>query len=348
MQTNDLRMGPETDPYQLLRFRDRQYAADMLAVAITKMNLFRWLADREGATSEEIEQHFQVDARPLDVLLTLCRASGLVETTGVVHRVTQLAIEHLVDSSPWFLGPYYQPIVDSPIAEGCWRVLRSGKPAAWQADDDGADWHASMLDKDFAKSFTELMNCRGMAMGQRLAVDLEPWIEDGMRVLDVGAGSGIYSSTLVARYPGLRATVLEQAPVDAIAANEIKRHGLNDKVKVLAGDMFEIEWPEADIVLLSNVLHDWDFAEIDTLIAKSAACLNRGGTVVIHEAFLDNDKRGPLAVAEYSVLLANITQGKCYTLEEYGRVLQTHGFVVGDYRPTVADRGFMTASIGDS
>lgn len=347
MQTNDLRVGPETDPFQLLRFRDRQYAADMLAVAISKMNLFRWLSDREGATSKEIELHFEVHSRPLDVLLTLCRASGLIETTGEIHQVTRLALEHLVDSSAWFLGPYYQPIIDAPIAEGCWRVLRTDKPAAWQADDDGEDWHASMLDEEFAKSFTELMNCRGTAMGQRLAVALEPWIEDSMRVLDVGGGSGIYSSTLVARYPSLRSTVLEQAPVDAIAQKEITRHGLADQIQVLSGDMFEIDWPESDLVLLSNVLHDWGFPAIEKLIAKSARCLRDGGTVVIHEAFLDNDKCGPLAVAEYSVLLANITQGKCYTPDEYGAVLKAHGFVVGGYQPTVADRGLMTAKIGD-
>jgi len=39
----------------------------------------------------------------------------------------------------------------------------------------------------------------------------------------------------------------------------------------------------------------------------------------------------------------NITQGKCYTPSEYGSVLKELGFTVGEYRDTIADRGFMTA-----
>jgi hypothetical protein len=48
-------------------------------------------------------------------------------------------------------------------------------------------------------------------------------------------------------------------------------------------------------------------------------------------------------VAEYSALLMNITQGKCYTPAELGEVLDTLGFAVGGYQDTVAHRGFMTA-----
>ena len=64
---------------------------------------------------------------------------------------------------------------------------------------------------------------------------------------------------------------------------------------------------------------------------------------MIHEAFINNDKTGPLPVAEYSALLMNVTQGKCYTPAEYGEILAESGFEVGEYQDTIADRGFMTA-----
>ena len=48
-------------------------------------------------------------------------------------------------------------------------------------------------------------------------------------------------------------------------------------------------------------------------------------------------------MAEYSALLMNICQGKCYTPAEYGAVLAELNFEVGDYHDTIADRGFMTA-----
>lgn len=338
--------NPTTDPVLLLRYRDRQYAADMLAVAIGKLNLFTWLAENSHASTDEIQAHFRLATRPLDVLLTLCRASGLIQTDSEsgLHQLTPLGSEHLVDSSPWFLGPYYAPIVDSPIAQGCLNVLQHDRPANWQAKEETKDWHESMMDDSFAQSFTALMNCRGTAMGQALADRSSEFIAGCRHLLDIAGGSGIYASTLIAKHPGLRATVMEQPPVDEIARQEIQRHSLEDRIEVVAGDLFSDGWPSGcDVALLSNVLHDWDFPEIRKIVQRTADALPSGGRLIIHETFLADDKTGPLPVAEYSVLLANITQGKCYSVAEYTDVLSDCGFEVGSYSETIADRGYVTA-----
>ena len=108
--------------------------------------------------------------------------------------------------------------------------------------------------------------------------------------------------------------------------------------------MFVDPWPEGcDVFLPSNVLHDWDLPEVERLLQKTADSMDSGSLLVLHEAFLREDKSGPLPVAEYSVLLATITQGRCYAPGEYGSILQGLGFDVGPYRDTIADRGFMTA-----
>lgn len=336
---------PSTDPFQILRYRDRQYAAELIAVALLHLDLFSWLECEKGATLGQILDRFGIYERPADVLLTLCRANGFIETDSErVNRLTQLGREHLVVGSPWYLGPYYEPIRDTPITEGFLKVLKTDKPANWQAKGDGDDWHQSMLSADFAQSFTDLMNCRGLACGQALAGGLSEQLESYSRVLDIGGGSGIYASTLVAAHPTLEAIVLEQAPVDSIVAQEIMRQELNDRVAVSRGDMFLDPWPEgADAVLLSNVLHDWGVPEMKTLLEKTASYLPRGGLLIIHGAFINADKSGPLPVAEYSALLMNITQGKCYSTAEYAVVLETLDFEVAPYRDTIADRGFMTA-----
>lgn len=339
---------PETDPAQILRYRDRQYAAELLAVAIRHLDFFTWLSEHAGCDTAAVRTRFDLAERPADVLLTLCRANGFVSTDAEgCHELTQLAREHLVKGSPWYLGPYYAPIEDTPITQGYLEVLRTGKPANWQAKAEGDDWHESMLDEDFAKGFTDLMNCRGTALGQVLAQKVAPLLEGRASVLDVGGGSGIYAATMMAANPTLRGVVLEQPPVDAITRSEIARHGLSDRIEVQSGDMFAGAWPEGhDVVLLSNVLHDWDFPEVRRLLEKAFSTLPLGGLLVIHEAFLHDDKTGPLPVAEYSALLMNITQGKCYTPGEYGAVLEELGFKVGPYQDTLADRGFMTAVKG--
>lgn len=335
---------PESDPALILRFRDRQFAAELMAAALLHLDLFSWLAENDGANDETICAHLAVHARPLDVLMTLCRASGVLTTTANGgHRLTAVGREHLVKGSPWFLGPYYGPLRDSAAVLGFVQVLRSGKPANWQAKSDAKDWHTSMLDPEFARSFTELMNCRGLVFGQHLARALSPALADKTRVLDVGGGSGIYASTLVAHHPHLRATVLEQPPVAALVLKEIAKHDLIGRVDVFSGDMFNVEWPPADVVLLSNVLHDWDVPDALRLINKAATALPIGGLLVVHDAFINDDKCGPLPVAEYSALLMHVTQGKCYSAAEYSVMMRECGFSPGAYNPTVGDRGFMTA-----
>jgi 2-polyprenyl-3-methyl-5-hydroxy-6-metoxy-1,4-benzoquinol methylase len=335
---------PSTDPALLLRFRDRQYSAELLATALLHYDFFSWLGLNAGASSDLIAKHFGFIARPLDVLLTLCRASGLITTDAAGgHHLTAHAQEHLVKGSPWYLGPYYAPVKDTPIVKGFLSVLTTGKPGNWQAKSDAKDWHESMLDPEFARSFTDLMNCRGMIFGQFLAKAVQPLLGERRHLLDVGGGSGIYSSTMVAAHPQLSATVLEQSPVDAIVKKEIARHGLESRVKVASGDMFKVTWPETDIILLSNVLHDWDLPEVRALLVKAAETLKPGGLLIIHDAFIQDDKTGPMAVAEYSALLMNITQGKCYSPAEYSAVLREVGFEPGAYQDTIGDRGFMTA-----
>ncbi|MES2924956.1 MAG: methyltransferase [Verrucomicrobiota bacterium] len=335
---------PTTDPGLILDLRDRQFAAELIATALLHLDLFSWLDRNPGVLPAEVERNFDIAGRPMDVLLTLCRAYGFISSdkTGGVH-LTAMGREHLVKGSPWFLGPYFVPVRDTPVVKGYLGVLKTGKPGNWQAKAGGKDWHESMLEPEFAREFTELMNSRGLVFGQVLARDLGPLLGSRRTLLDVGGGSGIYSATLAAAHPQLRATVLEQTPVDSVTRSEIARHGLESRVGLFTADMFQGPWPEAEIILLSNVLHDWDFPEVRQLLEKAASTLPVSGLLVIHDAFIRDDKSGPVAVAEYSALLMNITQGKCYTPSELGGILEELGFTVGSYQDTVAHRGFMTA-----
>src|SRR6476646_6375016 len=102
-----LRTAPQTDPTSIYRVRDGIYASDLLLAAIVHLDLFTWLAENP-ATRDEICRALAITARPADVMLTLVAAMGLVEARGQVFHLTALAREHLVKTSPWFLGPYYE------------------------------------------------------------------------------------------------------------------------------------------------------------------------------------------------------------------------------------------------
>ena len=333
-----------TDPVRLYRYRDGLYAADLLTAAIVHLDLFTWLADHPSPL-EGICQHFDIQPRPADVLLTLCAANGLVVSRGGQFVATDLAREHLTRQSPYNLAPYYASLKDRPVVRDFVRVLRNGRPAHWGGERDGLDWHAAMETTAFAESFTAAMDCRGHLLGPAMAAAID--LGGRSRVLDIGGGSGVYACAVAAAHPDVSAVVLEQPPVDDIARRLVAERGFADRVTVHPGDLFRDPWPDdCDVHLFSNVLHDWDIPEVRHLLALSARSLRAGGLLVIHEAFLNEEKTGPLPVAEYSAILMHSTQGKCYSTGEYRDLLTDAGFGGIAYRDTLVDRGVMTATRG--
>ncbi|HTI70615.1 MAG TPA: methyltransferase [Candidatus Limnocylindria bacterium] len=337
-----LTVPPSTDPLPLYRYRDGLYACDLVAAALTEFDLFTWIG-KNPSTQAQICSHFGFAERPADVMLTMFLSCGfLTRSTEGVFTLTVLAHEHLAAESPWSIAPYYASLKLRPVTQDYIRVLKTGKPANWGGFNTGFDWHKAMEDDAFAKTFTATMDCRGLALGPAMARKID--FGGRTRLLDIAGGSGIYSCCLVAAHPELQATVFEQKPVDRIAAKCIAERHCSDRVAVATGNMFEGNLPTGfDIHLFSNVLHDWDIAEVMVLLRRSFAALAPGGMLVIHDAFLNRDKTGPRPVAEYSALLMHATQGRCYGVGEYADFLSQVGFVPGPYFDTVIDRGFMTA-----
>ncbi len=53
--------------------------------------------------------------------------------------------------------------------------------------------------------------------------------------------------------------------------------GVGARVNVVGGDFFADDLPKADIIVMGNILHDWDEGQKKTLIAKAHRALNDGG-----------------------------------------------------------------------
>lgn len=332
---------PHTDPLELYRYRDGLYAVDLLTAAITEFDFFSWLA-ANPSDLRAICASLGTKARPTDVMLTLFTADGFVAARDGRFEVTPLAREHLVSTSPFFIGPYYASLRERPVVRDFVQILRTDKPANWGSYRDEKAWSEAMLTDTFAKTFTAAMDCRGVYLGSALARALP--LGGRSRLLDIAGGSGIYACAIAAAHPHLRATVFERPPVDQIATRLIGLRGYTERVRVIAGDMFaESLPPDHDVHLYSNVLHDWDVDKVRPLLAASFAALAPGGMLVVHDAHLNADKTGPLPVARYSALLMSVTEGKCYSIAEMNDLLEATGFREVRYTPTVADRSFLTA-----
>lgn len=331
---------PITDPLPLYRVRDGMYAADLLAAAIVHLDFFTWLAERPSTTGA-ICAHLGLQLRPTDVLLTLCTAMGLLTQAGGCFHLTARAREHLVAGSPFSLIPYYKAVGERPQTLSMLQVLRTGKTANWGNFDPTA-WAESMERPEFAAQFTAAMDCRGVYLGAVLAKKVD--LSSVRRLLDIAGGSGIYACCCAARYPELQAAVFERPPVDRIAREAIAKQGGADRVDVIAGDMLAQALPGGfDAHLISNVLHDWDEPIVQQILKKSFAALDAGGLLIVHDEHINNEKTGPLAVAQYSAQLMHSTEGKCYSLSEMRRLLTDAGFEWEQAFDTAADRSVILA-----
>ncbi len=338
---DDLLRHPLTDPTSVYRYRDGLYAVDLLTAAICHLDFFNWL--KEHPTDQEtICRSLGLQERPVDVMLTLFTAMGLLQREAEIISLTSLAQEHLLKSSPWCIAPYFASIKERPVCRDLVEVLRTGKPARWASLQSEKEWAKAMENESFASQFTAAMDCRGVYLAPAMAERLD--CSKYRHLLDIAGGSGIYACALVARHPHLRATILEKPPVDHLARQAVAERGFADRVSLSVGDMFCDPFPqECDLHLFSNVLHDWDVPKVEQLLAKSFASLLPGGMIVIHDAHIDAGKTGPLPVAAYSTLLMALTEGKCYSEQEMAQYLTKAGFGRVEHFATAADRSVITA-----
>lgn len=338
---DDLTRLPAADPASLFRVRDGLYGPELVGAAVVGLDLFTRIA-RSPLDARALCSSAGLAERPADVMLTYFCAQGLLENRQGIFHVTEKARDFLVRDSPWFLGPFYASFAERPVARGLLDVLRTGKPAVWVSNKARKPWAQAMEEEAFAEEFTGIMDARGLYLGPAMARQLD--LTAYHRVLDIGGGSGIYACCLVAAHPHLRATVFEKAPIDRISRLCIERRGYSGRVDAVAGDMFAAPLPAGcDVHLWSNALHDWEAPTVKSLLAKSLAALPPGGMVVIHDAHVNREKCGPLAVAAYSVFLMASTEGKCYSIGEMEAMLAEVGFANAEFRPTAVDHSIITA-----
>jgi SAM-dependent methyltransferase len=333
------------DPTVLYRVRDGTYAPDLLVAAVAELDLFSWLATHGPVRADELQTALGLAERPTDVLLTYCAALGLVDrdvADGDRVAVTDLGRHHLSSGSPYDLRAYYASLAERPAVRELVEVLRTDRPAAWASASAGGDWAGRLDDPAFAGRITAAMDARGAYLAPALAEAIADLPVSAL--LDVGGSSGVYACAVVDRYPGARAAVLERPPVDEAARTLLHTRGHAERVTVISGDMFRDPLPTGfDVHLYSQVLHDWDAPRVEHLLAASFAALPPGGWLVDHDTHVDADKRGPLPVAQYSVLLLHSTPGKCWSVGELGAMARRAGFIDVQHRPAAGDRSVLLA-----
>jgi ubiquinone/menaquinone biosynthesis C-methylase UbiE len=339
---------PPLDPTPIFEVFRGNYATELLTAAVAHFQVFRRLAERP-ASFEELRTQLGLAERPAHVLVTALRAMGLL-AAGADGRLTptDLAREYLVPGRPFDVSDYVGLAAEAPGVLALVERLRSNRPANARPDDAGAAFiyreglPSAMDEQAAARRLTLALAGRARNVAPVLA-ERYP-LGTAKVLLDVGGGTGLYSIAYLQRHPELRAVVWDRPAVLAVAGELAAEHGVADRMLLEGGDMFRDAVPEADVVLLSNVLHDWDVPECRALIGRCAAVLPPGGRLLVHDVFLNDALDGPLPVALYSAALFALTEGRAYSAGEYRGWLAEAGLEPGAVMPTLIHAGVLPAT----
>lgn len=331
---------PRTDPTPIFELFRGNHATELLTAAVAHFDVFGRLS-RERLSPEELRQALGLAERPAVVLVTALRACGLLaEGSDGRLELTDLAGEHLVPGGAFDVGGYIGLAADSPGVVEMVERLRTNRPAGADPEGAGAAFiyreglESAMEREASARSLTLALAGRARNVAPSLAERVP--LEGARVLLDVGGGTGIYSIAWLQRHPTLRAVVWDRPEVLKVAREMAEEHGVADRLECRAGDMFEDPVPAgADVVLLSNVLHDWDVPECRRLIHRCAGALGAGGRLLIHDVFLNDALDGPLPIALYSAALFRLTEGRAYSAAEYRTWLGEAGLIAGEITPTL-------------
>jgi SAM-dependent methyltransferase len=337
---------PTSDPTPIFEHFRGSYGTELLTAAVCDFNMFSRLADRPKSF-DELRGEIGLGERPANVLITAMRAMGLLTLVDGRLDLTAVAREHLVTESDFNIIGYIALATDSPGVRAMAEQLKINAPSKQKNEDRGAAYifregiESAMDEEQSARRLTLALAGRAKNVAPHLAANVS--LTNARRLLDIGGGSGLYSIAILQQNPQVRAVVWDRGEVLKVAEEFGRQNGVSDRLEVLAGDMFADPVPaDCDVILLSNILHDWDVPECRKLIQRCADALPASGRLLIHDVFLDDDLGGPLPIALYSAALFSLTEGRAYSAAEYRGWLREAGLMTGkEVIPTLVHCGVL-------
>jgi ubiquinone/menaquinone biosynthesis C-methylase UbiE len=256
-------------------------------------------------------------------LLDALAGMELIRSNAGRYRLAPGVERYLAPEGDEYIGPL---LVRSERMMEFWasmpKAVRTGKPA--QSVDQARK--AAVFYPDLAAGlYTATLETAGRAaralrVGSRLR---------DLRILDVAAGSGVWSLEFARRDPGARVTAIDFSEVLRVTRRFVRQNGMVGRYRYLPGDLRRIDFGREayDMVILGQICHSEGPVWTRRLLRKSARSLVRGGNLVIAE-FIPNDSRtGPLYPLVFSMHMFLMTkEGDTFTMSDYRSWLRAAGF----------------------
>lgn len=287
---------PQTqlDPSHIMQTGMGFWASKTLLSAV-ELGLFTTLGER-SMTGEEIGESLGLHPRGIYDFLDTLVALGLLERNGEGadgrYQNTPETGVFLDRDSPTYVGGMLE--MCNARLYGFWgnltEALKTGKPQNEIKYTGTSMFEELYSDPGRLEQFMRAMT--GISLGNFHALAEQFDFSRYETVCDLGGATGQLSIILAQRHPHLQCTTFDLPVVAPIAEKTIAAtDGLDGRVAVASGDFFTDPLPEADVITMGMILHDWNLERKMQLIRAAHAALPEGGALVVIENLIDDARR---------------------------------------------------------
>jgi hypothetical protein len=110
-------------------------------------------------------------------------------------------------------------------------------------------------------------------------------------VADLGCAEGGLFVQLAQTHPHLRGIGFDLPAVRDTFERYVDSFALVDRITFAGGDFFADALPQADVITLGHILHDWGLEEKQQLLRKTYDALPAGGAAIVFDSIIDDDRR---------------------------------------------------------
>jgi 2-polyprenyl-3-methyl-5-hydroxy-6-metoxy-1,4-benzoquinol methylase len=239
------------------------------------------------------------------------------------YALTEESATFLVTGKPTFHGAFFL-LTSEPMLTSWGKlheVVRSGRaPHHINREQDGVAFFLRFVEDIFPIHYA---NAQALAKALAVSTMAAP-----ISVLDLAAGSGVWSIALAQQSPQVSVTAVDWPGVIVITKKVTARHGLADRYTFVAGDLNEVGFGQGHtIATLGHILHSEGEERSRRLLKKTFEALAPGGTIAIAEILVDAERRAAVPALIFAVnMLVNSDQGDTFSFDEIRSWLQDAGF----------------------
>jgi ubiquinone/menaquinone biosynthesis C-methylase UbiE len=258
------------------------------------VDLFTVLSDGPK-TAEELAKVVGIPVNRVVVLTTALVSIGLLSRTDDGRLENSPAAQNFLSSkSKYDFGDYLRYQIDQQMYPF---LLQLNAVMNDKLSDEAiASYRHWMADQEQASVYSESQHAGSLGPGRSLARAVD--LSEARSLLDVGGGTGAMTISLCKAYKNLHATIIDFPNVAEIGWRFISEAGLVDRVRYIPGNAVEVQWPgQQDAILMSYLMSGVPGQALETLLANAFEALNPGGTLMVHDFMVEDDRRGPALAA---------------------------------------------------